>query len=129
MNSDPWINAGAVPTKDLLPDIKKSFNNRRKLQIAIHAVIMNNNLKKLKEKYNLSSSSEEDVVYNDAEKERSENILERMRKELEQLSVVDDENTRKIKSEFRQKAFASIVQLAKLQKKEEDELKEKERSP
>lgn len=126
LKNDPWINAGTVPTKDLLPDIKKSYNNRRKLQIAIHAVIMNNNLKKLKEKYNLSSSSEEDVVYNDAEKQRSETILDRMRKEMAQLSVIDDENARKVKSELRQKAFVSIVQLAKLQKQEDDKLKKKE---
>jgi len=89
---------------------------------------MNNNLKKLKEKYNLSSSSEEDVVYNDAEKQRSETILDRMRKEMAQLSVIDDENARKVKSELRQKAFVSIVQLAKLQKQEDDKLKEKEAS-
>lgn len=124
LNNDPWINAGSAPTKDLLPDIKKSYNNRRKLQLAIHAVIMNNNLKKLKEKYNLSNSSEEDVVYNDDDKQRSETILERIRKEMNQLSLNDDENAEKFKSELRQKAFLSIVQLAKLQKLEEDKLKE-----
>lgn len=124
LENDPWINAGSAPTKDLLPDIKKSYNNRRKLQLAIHAVIMNNNLKKLKEKYNLSNSSEEDVVYNDDDKQRSETILERIRKEMNQLSLIDDENAEKVKSELRQKAFLSIVQLAKLKKLEEDKLKE-----
>ncbi|KAL6936201.1 hypothetical protein ACO0OL_002396 [Hanseniaspora opuntiae] len=124
LENDPWINAGSAPTKDLLPDIKKSYNNRRKLQLAIHAVIMNNNLKKLKEKYNLSNSSEEDVVYNDDDKQRSETILERLRKEMNQLSLIDDENAEKVKSELRQKAFLSIVQLAKLKKLEEDKLKE-----
>ncbi|KAL6933267.1 related to Calcium/calmodulin-dependent protein kinase II [Hanseniaspora guilliermondii] len=124
LKNDSWINAGSAPTKDLLPDIKKSYNNRRKLQLAIHAVIMNNNLKKLKEKYNLSNSSEEDVVYNDDDKQRSETILERLRKEMDQLSLIDDENAKKVKSELRQKAFLSIVQLAKLQKLEEDKLKQ-----
>lgn len=124
LENDPWINAGSAPTKDLLPDIKKSYNNRRKLQLAIHAVIMNNNLKKLKEKYNLSNSSEEDVVYNDDDKQRSETILEKIRKEMNQLSLIDDENAEKVKSELRQKAFLSIVQLAKLKKLEEDKLKE-----
>lgn len=85
---------------------------------------MNNNLKKLKEKYNLSNSSEEDVVYNDDDKQRSETILERIRKEMNQLSLIDDENAEKVKSELRQKAFLSIVQLAKLKKLEEDKLKE-----
>lgn len=124
LENDPWINAGSAHTKDLLPDIKKSYNNRRKLQLAIHAVIMNNNLKKLKEKYNLSNSSEEDVVYNDDEKQRSETVLERIRKEMDQLSLIDDENAEKLKSELRQKAFLSIVQLAKLKKLEEDKLRE-----
>ena len=118
LNNDPWITKSNKNTKDLLPDIKKSLTHRKKLQMAIHAVMLNNQVKKLKEKYNFNSDSEDDLVCDNQKGVESENIMERIRKEMEKLSTSDNENADKLKSELRQKAFASIVQLAKLQKEE-----------
>ncbi|XBW35763.1 hypothetical protein QEN19_001333 [Hanseniaspora menglaensis] len=118
LNSDPWIIKSNSNDKDLLPDIKKSLGHRRKLQLAIHAVILNNKVKKLQEKYNFVDTGEEDLVYDDSKADASENIMERLRKKMNEISVSDNENAAKIKSELRQTAFASLVQLATLQKDE-----------
>lgn len=118
LKNDPWITKSNKNTIDLLPDIKKSLDHRRKLQRAIHAVILNNKIKKLKEKYNFNSASEDDLICDNNESAETDNIMEKIRKEINDISLSNNENAEKLKSEVRQKAFASIVQLAKLQKEE-----------
>lgn len=117
--NDVWITSSLAPTKDLLPEIRKGFNARRKFLNAVEIVKLNNRIKKLKALYgSQGEESDTDIEPNSTSSlnvSTHDSSFDSLRDSLKNLSVADDNkgiNSKELKSALTQNAFAQLVLTA-----------------
>ncbi|AMD21920.1 HFR065Wp [Eremothecium sinecaudum] len=113
-----WIVAKQPKTDDLLPSIKEGFDSK-KLRSAMHIVILNNKIKKLRQTYIAEDGeSDTDIEENSSSDSTIQRTaIESIQSALRVLSLKPPhEQTpldRRLTSELKQQAFAQLVLAAK----------------
>lgn len=118
--SDPWITSRTNSTHDLLPNVKKQFDARKKFRDVVEIVKLNNRIENLRNMYCEEGEEEEDLQGNDLSSHPS-SLIDSVRA----LSLQESNSTpptsptktsshdhNKLKSSLTQSAFAQLVRAA-----------------
>lgn len=127
--NDPWITSKELQRKDLLPNVKKGFDARRKFKEAVEIVKLNNRIQRLRQMYCLNNETDSDL-----EENRSSSAINLLSEKMSGLKVHRDStesgrstprskeietlnaNQKIFKSALTQDAFAQIVKAASVNK-------------
>ncbi|CCH60995.1 hypothetical protein TBLA_0D05010 [Henningerozyma blattae CBS 6284] len=111
--NDPWIKSKSLQTHDLLPDVKKGFDARKKFREAVEIVKLNNRIEKLRKLYcsDVDAPTETDIEINS-----SKTTLTSLTSSLNSLNLKNNSylspEQRDLKSAVTQNAFAQLVKAA-----------------
>lgn len=109
--NDIWITSTEKSTTDLLPEIRKGFDARKKFRDAVEIVKLNNRIKKLKVLYENQDESDTDIEVNSTDSfSKNDYSADSLQSSLKSLSIKDSHT--ELKSSLTQNAFAQLVLTA-----------------
>lgn len=110
--SDPWITSKSNDTHDLLPNVKKQFDARKKFRDVVEIVKLNNRIEKLRNTYCSDHEEAEDLQGNELPAEQ------KLAHSMNKLSIDEGNHSpptpdqERLKSSLTRSAFVQLVRAA-----------------
>lgn len=110
--TDPWITSKSNYTHDLLPNVKRQFDARKKFRDVVEIVKLNNRIEKLRNTYCDNREEAEDLQENDLSSDQTlANSMSKLNvDEHKHASTSEDHD--ELKSSLTRKAFVQLVRAA-----------------